>query len=444
MTKAYKRINWKNYPSVDTPLNEQNLNTVDRATDTIDDRVISLDTTKFDKTEAAGLIKSVTFDEKTGVFTFQKYDGSNLTIDTKLEKLAVNFTFDPETQKLTITLEDGTTQEVDLTAFLTQYEFTDSETIAFSQEAEGKVSAKVKEGSINEKHLRPDYLADVKVEREKAEQAASSAQQSQEKAAESEKSALASSQAAAESEQAAKDAEDAAREHATVAEEAEAAADAAADMAAESAQDAQESKDAAQKSAELADTKATEASTSADNAAASEGKAAESQKQSEHWAKLSESYAHGQTEEREGEETDNAKYYFEHCKSLANASGNVLIPMGDATFEELSDDEKHQGGYLYNVTEDFTTDESFLEGAGHKYYSGTNVYWYAGLDGAGHWDVLQGANDAYEERIAGLEEDVANLGKMLLERHAFFGIETSDGSIITTDGDGVICADFQF
>lgn len=49
MNKAYNRINdgkgWKNYPSDETPLNEQNLNKQDIALDEIDNRVITLDNT---------------------------------------------------------------------------------------------------------------------------------------------------------------------------------------------------------------------------------------------------------------------------------------------------------------------------------------------------------------------------------------------------------------
>lgn len=93
--------------------------------------VISLDTEKFDKTEAQGLFKDVAFNKGNGVITFTLYDGSVKTIDTLLEKLAVNFDFDRETQRLIITLDDGTEKYVDLSAFITQYEFLDSETIAF-------------------------------------------------------------------------------------------------------------------------------------------------------------------------------------------------------------------------------------------------------------------------------------------------------------------------
>ena len=42
MQKAYSRINWKNEPSLDTPLGANNLNKMDSALDVIDNRVLSL------------------------------------------------------------------------------------------------------------------------------------------------------------------------------------------------------------------------------------------------------------------------------------------------------------------------------------------------------------------------------------------------------------------
>ena len=169
LTKAYSRTTWENYPSDKTPLNETNLNHLEIGVDEIDNRVISLDTTKFDKTEAAGLIKSFELDKATGIITVTKYNGSVQKIDTLLEKIAVNFDFDSTTQHLIITLDDGTRKEIDLSAFITQYEFLDSDTIAFTVDSAGKVKAIVKEGSILEKHLQPNYLADVKTEVAKAE-----------------------------------------------------------------------------------------------------------------------------------------------------------------------------------------------------------------------------------------------------------------------------------
>lgn len=161
------------------------MNNIERGIDAIDDRVCALDTTKVDLTKANELVKEILWDESNGTLTVVKMNGSQAMIDTKLEKLAVNFKYSPQTQQLVITLDDGTVQNVDLSALITQYEFLDSDTIAFEIGSDGKVSAIVKEGSIQEKHLRPDYLADIKVESAKAVASAKSAGESETKAAKS-------------------------------------------------------------------------------------------------------------------------------------------------------------------------------------------------------------------------------------------------------------------
>lgn len=172
MQKAYSRINWENYPSDRTPLNETNLNKLDVGVNELDNRVISLDSTKLDKTVASHLIKNFELDRETGVITITYLSGATVTIDTLLEKLAVNFDFDEATQKIIITLDDGTVKYVNLKSLITQYEFKDTDTVAFAVDADGNVSAIVKEGSIEEKHLRPNYLADIKVEVAKAQSSA--------------------------------------------------------------------------------------------------------------------------------------------------------------------------------------------------------------------------------------------------------------------------------
>lgn len=193
MNKTYGRINWENYPSDETPLNESNLNKIDVATDEIDNRVITLDTTKATKAEVSTLVQDVAFEENTGIITITKKNGSKITIDTQMEKIAVNFSYNAETRQIILTLIDGTRQYIDLSALITQYEFLDSDTVAFSIDSTGKVSAIVKEASIQEKHLQPNYLADIKVEVAKA-------QASQSAAAKSESNAKASETAAAASE----------------------------------------------------------------------------------------------------------------------------------------------------------------------------------------------------------------------------------------------------
>ena len=192
MQKIYSRINWENFPSEKTAVNESNLNKMDLAIDNLDDRVVAMDASKVDLTKANELVKEILWDESNGTLTVVKMNGSRAVIDTKLEKLAVNFTYNPQTQQLVIALDDGTVQNVDLSSLITEYEFLDSDTIAF-EIAGGKVKAIVKNGSITENHLAPEYLAEIRTQVGRAEMSAKSADASEKNAASS--SALAKSYA---------------------------------------------------------------------------------------------------------------------------------------------------------------------------------------------------------------------------------------------------------
>lgn len=182
--KIYSREHWENFPSEKTAINRDRLNNIEGGIDAIDDRVCALDTTKVDLTKANELVKEILWDESNGTLTVVKMNGSKAVIDTKLEKLAVNFKYDPQAQQLIITLDDGTVQNVDLSALITQYEFLDSDTIAF-EITDGKVKAIVKNGSITEDKLQPNFLADIKVESAKAVASAKSAGESETNAAKS-------------------------------------------------------------------------------------------------------------------------------------------------------------------------------------------------------------------------------------------------------------------
>lgn len=171
--KIYSREHWENFPSEKTAINRNRLNNIEGGIDAIDDRVCALDTTKVDLAKANELVKEILWDESNGTLTVVKMNGSKAVIDTKLEKLAVNFKYNPQAQQLVITLDDGTVQNVDLSALITQYEFLDSDTIAF-EITDGKVKAIVKNGSITEDKLQPNFLADVKVEVAKAQAASES------------------------------------------------------------------------------------------------------------------------------------------------------------------------------------------------------------------------------------------------------------------------------
>ena len=162
MQKSYTRINWENYPSENTPLNETNLNRIDYATNEIDNRVIELDTSKANATELSRLIKNIGVDEQTGVITITYYNNTTSTIQTTLNKIAINFAYDFNTQRLLLTLNDGTVVPVSLADLIQINEFDDTSTVDFTV-TNGRVSAIVPLGSIGDEHLRTDYLADIRV-----------------------------------------------------------------------------------------------------------------------------------------------------------------------------------------------------------------------------------------------------------------------------------------
>ena len=174
-SKIFNRINWLNRPSTNTPLNATNLNAGDSAIDKLDDRIITLDTVKADVQVVNGMVADISVNDADGVITVTYKNGSTKTYDTNLEKIAVNFSYDYVNQRLVLTLSDGSKQYVDMSALITQYEFKDSTTIAFSVDSTGKVSASIKNGSITEAMLETGYLANITVQATKAESMANSA-----------------------------------------------------------------------------------------------------------------------------------------------------------------------------------------------------------------------------------------------------------------------------
>lgn len=81
MNKAHSPINWENYPEKTTPINEGNLNKMDRAIGIIDDRVIEHEHNKLSKTDASSDIVNVEYNEDTSVFKFTKRNGDYVSVD---------------------------------------------------------------------------------------------------------------------------------------------------------------------------------------------------------------------------------------------------------------------------------------------------------------------------------------------------------------------------
>ena len=177
MQKIYSRINWKNFPSEETAVNETNLNRMDSGLDAIDDRVVAMDATKFDAITANSLIKDWEIDEKTGIITITKLSGEKILFDLNIEKIPVSFALSDD-GILTMTTDDGTKFTANISAMIPILTFEDSDEIAVSVSGEGvnkTYSFSIKNGSITEDKLRPDYLADIKVESAKAASSAASA-----------------------------------------------------------------------------------------------------------------------------------------------------------------------------------------------------------------------------------------------------------------------------
>lgn len=400
MNKAHIDINWENYPSDETPLNERNLNKMDGSIDIIDDRVITLDTTKATKAEVATLVADVTFEESTGIITITKKNGSKITIDTQMEKIAINFDYNPTTQQIILTLIDGTKQYIDLSALITQYEFLDSDTVAFYIDKDGKVSAIVKEGSIEEKHLEPNYLAKIKVEVAKAESSQQAAAMSEINAKASENAAKASETAAKTSETNAKASETAAAKSATAAAISETNAKASETSASQSAATATSEAASASQSASTATDKATIATQKVTEIIGKAESAADS-------ATKAQSYAVGGTGSREGEDSDNAKYYYQQAKDVSEGLKGGLQPHGTVAFADLPSLADVSTGWMFNISDEFTTTDDFKEGAGNVIPAGANIY----KTSDEKWDVLAGTQVT---GIKGVNEDFFRRGNVVL------------------------------
>lgn len=220
------------------------------------------------------LIRDIFYNSQTGTFTITKKDGSVITIDTVIEKVPVKFELIEENNKtyLKVTNDDGTFTKTDVTSLFNIYNFTESDTVYFVVDGYG-VTAKVKPNSITIDNLSLDAVSTLEGY---VTDASNSASDSATSAAASEKSAA-------------------------------------------NARTSEQSAKSYSESAQTAKAEAENAKNSASQSAIlSSDKANISSKQSV----LSQSYARGGTGTRNGEDTDNSKYYMEQAKQAAiQASG---------------------------------------------------------------------------------------------------------------------------
>lgn len=393
-SKIFNRINWLNRPSTNTPLNATNLNAGDSAIDKLDDRIITLDTVKADMQVVNDMVADVSLNSNTGVITVTYKNGSHVDYDTNLEKIAVNFSYDYVNQRLVLTLSDGSKQYVDMSALITQYEFKDSTTIAFSVDSTGKISASVKNGSITDAMLETGYLAKITAQATKAESMANSATTSSNSAYDNAK--LSQSYAIGGSgvrdgedtdnskyysEQASKSATASANSASTAstkASEASSSASSASASATKSATSESNASKSASYAAESMSTAGTKASEAAQSATAAGNSASTATSKA---AAASTSASNAATSEA------NAKKYYEQAKAISESFSGALRPMGTVTFANLPSVLSASAGDMYNISDEFVTTSDFVEGIGHTEPAGSNVY----KTESGKWDVLAGS-----------------------------------------------------
>lgn len=82
--------------------------------------------------------------------------------------------------------------------------------------------------------------------------------------------------------------------------------------------------------------------------------------------------------------------------AIKSAITGVYTPKGSTAFASLPTAAAGNKGWVYNVSDAFTTTAAFVEGAGHSYGAGTNVVCVDAGSGSYKWDVLAGTIDLTE------------------------------------------------
>ena len=233
-------------------------------------------------------VTKISYNSDNGCFTVYKNDGSSEVIDTNIEKIPVSVKLEEvdDTVRLVITNHDGSTTSADITNFLNLYESADSDTIAILWD-ENTFTANIKAGSITTSHLASDILKVFEDATASATGSANNASTSAEKAAGSASSA---------------------EQYAKLAQSyADGTSGARTDEAINNAK----------YYAERAEGHSTYAETRANDSMNYSLDAKAHATTAEAQAKAAKSWAVGGTSSRDGEDTDNAKYYASIAKSVA-------------------------------------------------------------------------------------------------------------------------------
>lgn len=255
----------------------------------IKDRYTKLESDAKLKEKTDPLLKSMSYDPTTGVLKVTTESGVETQVfDLNIEKIPASISILREGNAVFIRIvnDDGTYTQSDVTDLLAQYSFIESVTLKPTVDKNGantSVKYEIKDASIKLTHLSSEVLSTITNAVEAAQLSASNANSSAVNAADSKAAAEAAASKAAAS-------ETAAGNYATK---------------------AKESSDEAAKHESNAKGYAANASAATSSA--------------EENAKLAKSYAVGGTGIRDGENTDNAKYYYERTKTAVEGNGLTVF-----------------------------------------------------------------------------------------------------------------------
>lgn len=171
------------------------------------------------------------------------------------------------------------------------------------------------------------------------------------------------------------------------------------------------------------------ASTSEANAAASATSASNSETSAQGYATTAQNSMNSAQSSASSASTSatNAYNYYLQTEAITNGLNGAFLPMGTIEYAELATLKANNvvaAGYLYNISDNFTTDDTFKRGAGIAYEAGTNVYYTAD----GYWDCLAGATVT---GVKGDSETSYRKGNVNLTAENIGAISTAD--IATVD-----------
>lgn len=112
-------------------------------------------------TSVQDAVNGVSINNKSGILTFTRKNGTTFDVDTLLEKVVTNFTYNETTKNLELTLEDGTVKTIPMTAFIDDYDGVDGEIVSVSVSNDNKISATIKNGTISKTLLTTDLQEEI-------------------------------------------------------------------------------------------------------------------------------------------------------------------------------------------------------------------------------------------------------------------------------------------